>query len=251
MTDTDTTIVGEVAAAVRILRDISEMLRSIDTSPICHDPHDYGQPLNPREGTQQARGDTFAPDPPTREGDTVDAPQNAAREFRMGDRVVVSRDAKTVCGDDVYFGCETTGEITDGPDEDGDLKVEARDSAGLLKRQYVAPEWLTPAPAEEPEPAPVEWPTEPGLYWVRGVDAGYPVEGVAVLRDNGFQGAGTNFLIFKNLGDDRLDEAVPLTAVPTKLIEGLRAPNWCGQIASDASIEALLTWLGDHEDGAR
>jgi hypothetical protein len=70
-------------------------------------------------------------------------------EFRVGDRGVVSRDAKTVYGADVFFRCETTGEITDGPDEDGDLEVTAHDSSGLLKEQRVAPKWLTPAPAEE------------------------------------------------------------------------------------------------------
>lgn len=250
MTDTDTTLAGEVAAAVRILRDISETLRSIDTSPICHDPHDYGQPLNPREATQQPRGDTFTPDPPTREGDTVDAPQKPAHEFQVGDRVRILPPGTAADGFE-GSASEHVGEIAtvvDPAGSDGDLWVWG---IGWYS-------WVSAALAEpvDEEPAPVEWPIGPGLYWARGVDAGDPVEGFAILDDE----APRRVLAFvrdhsicEDEADDRLDEAVPLTAVPTRLVDHLR-----GVIAVEApdreikiAGETIVRWLDDHEDGAR
>jgi hypothetical protein len=178
MTDTDTTIAGEVAAAVRILRDISETLRSIDTSPICHDPHDYGQPLNPREGAQEARGDTFTPDPPTREGDTVDAPQ---------------------------------------------------------------------------KPAQCAWPTVPGLYWVRGVDEGSPVEGLALTDGAGdlksVPDVGRSWSICQSYAPDRLDSAVRVTPVPTEGVQALREAMANGDDLGALSIARdILSWLDQHEE---
>jgi hypothetical protein len=249
MTDTDTTIAGEVAAAVRILRDISETLRGIDTSPIFHDPHDYGQPLNPREGAQEARGDTFTPDPPTREGDTVDAPQNAAREFREGDRVCIPDPGTYVDGSRGNASSHVGEIVTVGasPDPDGDLWVEGDDWAGFVSAALVEP-----VSEEEPEPVPVEWPTEPGLYWVRGVDADEPVEGLAFLKYE----APTRTLIFardhsiwEDEPSDRLTSATPMTAIPTELIEKLlyahEVPVWVNTVAD------IADWLDDHEDGAR
>jgi ribosomal protein L21E len=181
----------------------------------------------------------------------AEADPEPAREFRVGDWVVVSRDAKTVDGGDVYFNRGTTGRITDGPDADGDLEVTARDNYGELIDQWVAPKWLTPAPVEEPESGD-PWPTEPGLYWVRGVATGDPVEGLAFLDDKAPRRMRTfarDRGIWEDEEDDRLDEAVPLTAVPTELLDRLYgADDW--DVLSDARHD-MEQWTSDHEDGAR
>jgi hypothetical protein len=253
MTDTETTLAGEVAAAAAILRDIRALLQAAQENTQGANapapshasmPGDYGTPQNPREGAVLASSGAKAPTVGT-------GKEESAREFRKGDRVVVSRDAKTMDGDNVYFGCETTGEITDGPDEDGDLEVTAHNSAGWLGEQWVAPKWLTPVPAEESEPEPVEWPTELGWYWVRGVDQGRPVRGVADFFDS--KGRWMSFVtgdtIWEDTPGDRLDEAVPLTAVPTELLERLyAATDWESALDARHGIER---WTINHEAGAR
>jgi hypothetical protein len=134
------------------------------------------------------------------------------------------------------------------PDPDGDIQVEGDDWTGFVSAALVEP--------VDEEPAPVEWPIGPGLYWARGVDAGDPVEGFAILDDE----APRRVLAFvrdhsicEDEADDRLDEAVPLTAVPTRLVDHLR-----GVIAVEApdreikiAGETIVRWLDDHEDGAR
>lgn len=106
--------------------------------------------------------------------------------------------------------------------------------------------------AKPPQNAACEWPTEPGLYWVRGVDAGEPVGGVAILDDEPPRRVLAfvrDHSICEDEADDRLDEAVPLTAVPTELIDRLlsadEVPVWADV------VEDIARWLDDHEGGAR
>jgi hypothetical protein len=285
MTDTETTLAGEVAAAVALLRDIAQNLDGIaeeiasirdntesirahigardltqantqganaSVSAHASTPGDHGSPQNPREGVQQPRGEAFTPTPPTPTGDTVDAPQNAAREFREGDRVCIPDPGTYVDGSRGNASSHVGEIVTVGasPDPDGDLWVEGDDWAGFVSAALVEP-----VSEEEPEPVPVEWPTEPGLYWVRGVDAGESMKGLAFLKYE----APTRTLIFardhsiwEDEPRDRLDEAVPLTAVPTRLIEGLsQGSRRCSLMETEESVDAILTWLDDHEDGAR
>ncbi len=214
----------------------------------------------PQEATIPPASDAHRVDPGTREGEAAKPPQNAIREFRVGDRVVVSRDAKTVNGDDVFFGIETTGTITRGPDDDGDLKVEARNINGLLNRQWVAPRWLTPVEESAPDEK-TPWPTEPGLYWVSGVTADGHCEGIAQLA-GGDQINGAvcrrklrlidgSDSIWERFGTDRLTECVPLTAVPTVLLERLydASPDSYGR--ANTTIHDIEQWVVDHEEAGR
>jgi hypothetical protein len=102
MTDTETTLAGEVAAVVAVFRDIAQAVDGIvDALAAIRDlldsawanggganapglahastPGDYGTQQNPRATVQLPRGEAFTPAPPTRTGDTVDPPQNATQ----------------------------------------------------------------------------------------------------------------------------------------------------------------------------
>lgn len=101
--------------------------------------------------------------------------------------------------------------------------------------------------SREPMSAEVEWPSVPGLYWVRGRDAGDPVEGVAALRthDAGELDFAVHGSIYRAGSDDRLDECVPVTAVPRDLLAAVLAADrddvWDVQ-------EELIAWVNAHSE---
>jgi len=59
-------------------------------------------------------------------------------DLKPGDRVLVKEGAETASGGEVYFDGEVTGEVVDGIDRDGDVKVKA--DSGVI--QYVAPRFV-------------------------------------------------------------------------------------------------------------
>lgn len=101
--------------------------------------------------------------------------------------------------------------------------------------------------AREPERPEAEWPSVPGLYWVRGLAGGEPVEGVAVLREAESQ---VLFLvdrgnIFRAQRADRLEECVPVTVAPRGLLAAFLAADrddvWDAQ-------EAMIAWVNAHPE---
>ncbi|QOV06187.1 hypothetical protein KGG72_gp57 [Streptomyces phage Salutena] len=63
---------------------------------------------------------------------------NLGLDLTPGTRVLVKGGAETASGGEVYFGSEVTGEVLDGIDRDGDVKVKADN--GII--QYVAPRFV-------------------------------------------------------------------------------------------------------------
>jgi hypothetical protein len=58
--------------------------------------------------------------------------------------------------------------------------------------------------------------------------------------------------IWEDEEDDRLDEAVPLTAVPTELIEEAQRESLnASSLGLRKAVHAIFAWISDHEDGAR
>jgi hypothetical protein len=240
MTDTETTIAGEAAAATALLRDIAQNLDGIaeeiasirdnaesirahigardltqsstqganaSVSAHASTPGDYGSPQNPREGIQQARGATFTPTPPTRTGDTVDAPQNAIQSAAMG-------------------------EVGEDPDDYEPYDVFQPDLAEA--RHAAVPE--------------VEFPSGPdeSLWWVQGMDGDQPVEGVGILSRGRFYALDGEWSIYPAYGDDRLYEATRVVAIPADLLRELydSTSDTYGR-ALDA-IHQIEDWAVDH-----
>lgn len=101
----------------------------------------------------------------------------------------------------------------------------------------------------------VEWPTRPGLYWVRGHDSygafedKRDIEGIGYLDDDTLLGVSGSWTIAPTTPQDRLTECVPLTAVPTQLLERLiDADDW--DILSDIHYD-LEQWVVDHQEAQR
>lgn len=300
MTDTETTITGEVAAATAILRDIAQNLDGIaqnldgiaeeiasirdNTESIrahisardlrqvnASTPGDYGSPQNPREGVQQPRGAAFTPTPPTRTGDTVDAPQNATQEFRVGDRVRIL--APGTWADGIHGAISRhvgeTGIVVEEIDSDGDVGVKGDGWEGAVALRHLA--HVDPEPEGAPQDATQEsipWPqgADGPLFWVRGQDAGADVQGVAVLLDDNKLISTNNYWqvwqIWRISLDkaDRLYECVPVTPVPTELIDRLAAEvskfawpkdlRFASSPIGGAAAE-IVRWLDHHEEARR
>lgn len=108
------------------------------------------------------------------------------------------------------------------------------------------------------------WPTVLGLYWVRGVDGGDRVEGLALMDGAGdlksVPGVGRSWSICQSYAPDRLDSAVRVTPVPTELIDRLAAEvskfawpkdlRFASSPIGGAAAE-IVRWLDQHEEARR
>jgi hypothetical protein len=97
----------------------------------------------------------------------------------------------------------------------------------------------------------------PGWYWVRGVDRSEadPVEGIADFDGSRWfrstHADGNTWSIYRDVSGDRLDEAVPVTPVPTWLIETLIGHGGYAPRGLEGLIDDIRDWLENHKEARR
>jgi hypothetical protein len=108
--------------------------------------------------------------------------------------------------------------------------------------------------AKPPQNAACEWPTERGLYWISGESDDGPCQGVASLTQTApgareltlIDGTGATTDAIWEIAQDRLYACVPLTCVPTALLDNLydASPDSYGR--ANEAIHDLEQWVVDH-----
>lgn len=109
--------------------------------------------------------------------------------------------------------------------------------------------------AKPPQNAACEWPTERGLYWISGESDDGPCQGVASLTQTApgareltlIDGTGATTDAIWEIAQDRLYACVPLTCVPTALLDNLydASPDSYGR--ANEAIHDIEQWTVDHD----